>query len=84
MKTRLLRKLHKRAKKEFKLEAISDYYRVITYVTNTEGKEYPVTMSTATIKELAIKELFKCRRNFILNIVKEKRRERLNKELSKI
>lgn len=84
MKTRILRKLRKRAKREFKLEAFHDSYRIISYVIDAEGQWHTITMSTIDIKELAIKELFKYRRNFILNIVKEKRRERLNKELSKI
>jgi hypothetical protein len=84
MKTRLLKRLRKDAKDEYKIEAFSDYYRIVSYAKNSQGNWYPIVMDSITMKELAIKKLFEHRRNFILNAIKAMRTEKLNKELRKI
>lgn len=84
MKTRLLKKLRKNAKKAFTLEAFHDYYRIVSYVRNSQGDLYPIVMESMTMKELAVKKLLEYRRDFISNIIKGMRIKRLNKELRKI
>lgn len=84
MKTRLLKRLRKDAKDEYKIEAFHDYYRIVSYVRNSQGDLYPIVMESITMKELAIKKLFEYRRDFILNTIKAIKTKRINKELRKI
>ena len=84
MKTRLLKRLRKDAKNEYKIEAFSDYYRIVSYTKNSQGNWYPIVMERITRKEFAIKKLFEYRRDFILHTIKVMKTERLNKELRKI
>lgn len=84
MKTRLLKRLRKDAKNKYKIEAFSDYYRIVSYAKNSQGNWYPIVMESITMKELAIKKLFEYRRDFILNTIKAIKTKRINKELRKI
>lgn len=84
MKTRLLKRLRKDAKNEYKIEAFSDYYRIVSYAKNSQGNWYPIVMECITRKEFAIKKLFEYRRDFILNTIKAMKTKRLNKELRKL
>ena len=83
MKTRLLKKLRKAAKEEFRIDLFSSYYRVFTY-SNSLEEPLLVTLKRCSTKKEALEELFIYRRNFILNKVSDMKRKRINKELAKI